>query len=137
MDKTTEERVAGQKTAGSADHEHAQDDSFGNPYSKEREGHNITSRDDHEQQTEPSHEKNSEVTAEQPGVSSDLVAKEDYSVFTVPQKRAIVVAGSFIGWFSPMTGAIYYPALDQVRAINPTSFSTFINMILDRCGSKC
>lgn len=44
----------------------------------------------------------------------DLVAKEDYSVFTVPQKRAIVLAGSFIGWFSPMTGAIYYPALDQV-----------------------
>lgn len=47
----------------------------------------------------------------------EIVATEDYSVFTVPQKRAIVLAGSYLSWFSPMTGAIYYPALDQVCQI--------------------
>lgn len=29
----------------------------------------------------------------------DPIAKEDYSTFTVGQKRAIVLAGSFAGWF--------------------------------------
>lgn len=33
---------------------------------------------------------------------SHLVASEDYSVFTVGQKRAIIFAGSFAAWFSPM-----------------------------------
>lgn len=33
---------------------------------------------------------------------SHLVATEDYSVFTVGQKRAIIFAGSFAAWFSPM-----------------------------------
>ena len=30
---------------------------------------------------------------------SHLVANEDYSVFTVGQKRAIIFAGSFAAWF--------------------------------------
>ena len=33
---------------------------------------------------------------------SHLVANEEYSVFTVGQKRAIIFAGSFAAWFSPM-----------------------------------
>jgi len=37
---------------------------------------------------------------------SHLVAKEDYSVFTVGQKRAIIFAGSFAAWFSPMVSFI-------------------------------
>lgn len=45
---------------------------------------------------------------------SRVVANEDYSVFTTNQKRSIIVAGSFAAWFSPMTGSIYYPALNQV-----------------------
>ncbi|KAF2773603.1 MFS general substrate transporter [Teratosphaeria nubilosa] len=44
----------------------------------------------------------------------DIVAKEDYSVFTKNQKRALIIAGSFAAWFSPMTGSIYYPALTQI-----------------------
>ena len=44
----------------------------------------------------------------------DPVSKEDYSVFTVGQKRAIILAGSFAGWFSPMTGSIYFPALTEI-----------------------
>lgn len=57
--------------------------------------------------------------SEQPSTSqglteSSVVASEDYSVFTTNQKRSIIVAGSFAAWFSPMTGSIYYPALNQV-----------------------
>jgi hypothetical protein len=37
---------------------------------------------------------------------SHLVANEDYSVFTVGQKRAIIFAGSFAAWFSPMASFI-------------------------------
>jgi hypothetical protein len=44
----------------------------------------------------------------------NVVAKEDYSVFTVPEKRAIIFFSSFTAWFSPMSGAIYYPAINQV-----------------------
>ena len=42
------------------------------------------------------------------------LSKEIYSVFTVPQKRAIILTGSFVSWFSPMTGSIYFPALNQI-----------------------
>jgi len=40
---------------------------------------------------------------------SHLVANEDYSVFTVGQKRAIIFAGSFAAWFSPMVSVILPP----------------------------
>lgn len=56
---------------------------------------------------------NIEPPSERPD-RSDVVAKEDYSVFTVGQKRAIIFAGSFAAWFSPMTGSIYFPALDVI-----------------------
>lgn len=36
--------------------------------------------------------------------NANVIAGEDYSVFTVPQKRSIIVAGSFLAWFSPVSG---------------------------------
>ena len=45
---------------------------------------------------------------------NQLATQEDYSVFTVWQKRWIILLASFAGWFSPMTGSIYFPALDQI-----------------------
>lgn len=42
------------------------------------------------------------------------LSTEIYSTFTVPQKRAITLAGSFVSWFSPMSGSIYFPALKQI-----------------------
>ena len=36
--------------------------------------------------------------------NANVLAGEDYSVFTVPQKRSIIVAGSFLAWFSPVSG---------------------------------
>lgn len=48
--------------------------------------------------------------------NSDVLAKEDYSIFTIGQKRGIIFAGSFASWFSPMTGSIYFPALDRIAA---------------------
>lgn len=49
-----------------------------------------------------------------PDQDHPALSKEIYSVFTVPQKRAIILTGSFIAWFSPMTGSIYFPALNQI-----------------------
>jgi hypothetical protein len=70
------------------------------------------------------------------------LAKENYSVFTTGQIKGIVVAGSFIGWFSPvssplswlakcdihadcsqMSGSIYFPALNSIAADLNTSIS--------------
>lgn len=48
--------------------------------------------------------------------NSDVLAKEDFSIFTIGQKRGIIFAGSFASWFSPMTGSIYFPALDRIAA---------------------
>ncbi|OCK72898.1 MFS general substrate transporter, partial [Lepidopterella palustris CBS 459.81] len=39
---------------------------------------------------------------------------EDYSIWTVPQKQAILLSGSLLGWFSPMTASMYYPATAQI-----------------------
>ena len=44
---------------------------------------------------------------------SHLVANEDYSVFTVGQKRAIIFAGSFAAWFSPMASLIPFSTFNQ------------------------
>lgn len=66
-------------------------------------------------------------------IYDDIVEKEDYSVFTVNQKRAIIVTASFAAWFrydaelstikrrpliipSPLSGIIYYPATTQISS---------------------
>ena len=46
---------------------------------------------------------------------------KQYSVFTVPQKRAIIVAASAAGFFSPLTGSIYFPAISTIAAALDTS----------------
>ena len=45
-----------------------------------------------------------------------IVAKEDYSVFTVARKRSIILVGSFAAWFLPMSGAICFLALDKIAS---------------------
>lgn len=73
------------------------------------EQHNGNSPQKDDFETEPSAiEKETELTdtAEDKDVEAAapaLLASENYSVFTVPQKRAIVVAGSFLGLFSPVS----------------------------------
>ena len=39
---------------------------------------------------------------------------EAYSVFTTTQKKAIVLTASLCSFFSPLTGSIYYPALNII-----------------------
>ena len=65
------------------------------------------------------------VETREPADRGDVLATEDYSVFTVPQKRAIIFAASFISLLSPMTGSIYYPAIDQVGS--KTAKPTIVN----------
>lgn len=78
-------------------------------------------------------EKDADLSDQRPGNVPALVASEDYSVFTVPQKRAIILAGSFIAWFSPMSGSIYYPALNQVQLLHTWSQDTYVsNNDIDR-----
>lgn len=57
----------------------------------------------------PETESNTEPISEQP-VASDVA----YSVFTVPQKKAIVLSASLGALFSPMSTTIYLPALNQI-----------------------
>ena len=62
-------------------------------------------------QTEPDREMepHAEPISEQP-VASDVA----YSVFTVPQKKAIVVSAALGAAFSPMSTTIYLPSLNQI-----------------------
>ncbi|WPH00569.1 Hypothetical protein R9X50_00339900 [Acrodontium crateriforme] len=63
-----------------------------------------------------------DVTVEPPSEQLHQMDKEDFSVFTVPQIRAIILTGSFAAWFSPMSGSIYYPALNEIASdLNVTS----------------
>ncbi|KIV77876.1 hypothetical protein PV11_09654 [Exophiala sideris] len=44
---------------------------------------------------------------------------KQYSVFSNNEKRIIIAAGSLAGFFSPLTGAIYFPALNTIsQALN-------------------
>lgn len=68
---------------------------------------------------------------ESPQEFTNVVAAEDYSVFTVKQKGMMIAISSFASWIrylpgytwklrkqadqlSPLTGAIYYPAVNQI-----------------------
>ncbi|KIW18831.1 hypothetical protein PV08_03120 [Exophiala spinifera] len=42
--------------------------------------------------------------------------QRDYSVFSVNQKRTIVMVGSLASFFSPLSSSIYFPALDTIAA---------------------
>lgn len=131
MAKPSDEGEPGQRTTDLAEHGYGNDEPVSNVSSKGAEQHNASTSNNNEHQNKPSNEKDVEGTAKRPGDGSDLVAKEDYSVFTVPQKRAIILAGSYISWFSPMTGAIYYPALGQVRTAKQTYFKSSTNISAD------
>ena len=53
-------------------------------------------------------------TGHEPPQQHSDISNDVYSIFTVPQKRAIILTGSFASWFSPMSGSIYFPALNQI-----------------------
>ena len=41
-------------------------------------------------------------------------SSEEYSVFSIRQKKTIIVAGSFAGFFSPLSSNVYFPALNTI-----------------------
>lgn len=49
-----------------------------------------------------------------PAVEQPADDGEMYSVFTTTQKRWIVLTASLAGFFSPLSGSIYYPALNTI-----------------------
>lgn len=46
----------------------------------------------------------------------NAVDQEEYSVFTVNQKRAIVAAASLASFYSPLSSSIYFPALETIAS---------------------
>lgn len=71
---------------------------------------------------DPSQEGEDIEKADRSAPQHAAISTDIYSTFTVPQKRAIVLVGSFVSWFSPMTGSIYFPALNQIaRDLNVSS----------------
>lgn len=52
----------------------------------------------------------------QPPAETPDHGHEQYSVFSVNEKRAIVTTGSLAAFFSPLSSSIYFPALDTIAA---------------------
>ena len=69
---------------------------------KEAQGQSASTNHDDNPPNDIANEKDIEVSDQPDLQTTGILAKEDYSIFTVPQKRAIILAGSFIGWFSPV-----------------------------------
>ncbi|KAJ5587857.1 uncharacterized protein N7459_003622 [Penicillium hispanicum] len=66
----------------------------------------------HGKPTHPSKELDQSTAPDQSTVTG--TDTRDFSVFTVNQKRAIVVVGSLASFFSPLSSSIYFPALDTI-----------------------
>ncbi len=49
---------------------------------------------------------------------ADTASVGDFSVFTIRQKRTLILSASFISWLSPLSAGIYYPALNQVGRLS-------------------
>ena len=54
------------------------------------------------------------LSTEKPSEKDSLPASEIYSVFSVRQKKMILVAGSFAAFFSPLSSNVYFPALNTI-----------------------
>ncbi|CAM6031690.1 unnamed protein product, partial [Sphagnum compactum] len=62
-----------------------------------------------------------EPPSEQP-VQGTAIPGEDYSIFTVGQKKLMIMTASLASLFSPMATAIYYPSLDTIsKDLNVTN----------------
>jgi hypothetical protein len=61
-------------------------------------------------------ERGNEVDTKRPDLPSQHGDKrqQEYSQFTVAQKRAIVATGSLASFFSPLSSSIYLPALTSI-----------------------
>lgn len=57
---------------------------------------------------------NEEEHAEEPPVERQFTTGEVYSVFTVNQKRSIILTVSMAAFFSPLSSSIYYPSLPTI-----------------------
>ncbi|KAK9370594.1 major facilitator superfamily domain-containing protein [Lipomyces kononenkoae] len=54
--------------------------------------------------------------ANEPPSERPVTVDEVYSVFTVPQKRLIILTASLASFFSPLSGSIYFPALNTIAS---------------------
>ena len=91
---------------------------------------------------EPHHDPESRST-EKFSKQDSLPASEHYSVFTVRQKKTILMAGSFAAFFSPLSSNVYFPAINtiakdlhvSISQINLTVTTYHVGAILFRPNS--
>ena len=57
---------------------------------------------------------NASDTLADPPIERHVTTSEVYSIFTVNQKRAIILTGSLASFFSPLSSSIYYPSLPTI-----------------------
>lgn len=67
-------------------------------------------------ETDPKRNDSQVVQPSAPQSQQNAVDQEDYSVFTVSQKRAIVAAASLASFYSPLSSSIYFPALETIAS---------------------
>ena len=67
-------------------------------------------------ETDPEKNGGQVVQQSAPQSQQNAVDQEDYSVFTVNQKRAIVPAASLASFYSPLSSSIYFPALETIAS---------------------
>jgi hypothetical protein len=60
--------------------------------------------------------RNGTDTSAEPPIERQITTGDVYSVFTVNQKRAIILTGSLASFFSPLSSSIYYPSLPTIAS---------------------
>ena len=73
--------------------------------------------------------KQDEAADDMPRATNTVSSAPVHSVFTKNQKRFIVVMASWAGFFSPVSGTIYFPALNSLARDLHVS-TTLINLTL-------
>lgn len=68
-----------------------------------------------QEQKAPPYDQKTDPTAEPPSEGPSL-PMEQFSVFSVSEKRIIILTGSLAGFFSPLSSSIYFPALNTIAS---------------------
>lgn len=99
-------------------HEHEAEEKVALEGVDSRSTHSISTasqRTDHDRDVEPDN-KNVEEGSEDPELALALTQTPVFSVFTLSQKRYIVLMVAMAGFFSPLSANIYFPALNTLAA---------------------
>lgn len=86
------------------------------------------------EQSQPSPE--SQATGPQDNEATPPAVEAPYSIWTPNQKRALILTASCAAFFSPISGQIYFPALNVISADLNVS-STLVNLTITTYLVRC